>query len=62
MYLDKLLGSKTKINLLSVLLSNPERSFIESELAKEAGAAVSEVNRQINDLVSIGYFGTGWQI
>jgi predicted nucleotidyltransferase/DNA-binding transcriptional ArsR family regulator len=54
MYLDKLLGSKTKINLLSVLVSKPERSFIESELAKEAGAAVSEVNRQITDLVSIG--------
>ncbi len=54
MYLDKLLGSKTKINLLSVLVSNPERSLIESELAKEAGASVSEVNRQINDLVSIG--------
>jgi predicted nucleotidyltransferase len=54
MYLDKLLGSKTKINLLSVLVSNPDRSLIESELAKEAGASVSEVNRQINDLVSIG--------
>lgn len=54
MYLDKLLGSKTKINLLSVLVSNPERSLIESELAKEAGASVSEVNRQITDLVSIG--------
>jgi predicted nucleotidyltransferase len=54
MYLDKLLGSKTKINLLAVLVSKPERSFIESELAKEAGAAVSEVNRQINDFVSIG--------
>jgi predicted nucleotidyltransferase len=54
MYLDKLLGSKTKINLLSVLVSHPERSLIESELAKEAGVAVSEVNRQITDLVSIG--------
>lgn len=41
MYLDKLLGSKTKVNLLSVLVSHPERSIIESELAKEAGVAVS---------------------
>jgi predicted nucleotidyltransferase/predicted transcriptional regulator len=54
MYLDKLLGSKTKINLLSVLVSNPSRGFIESELAKNAGASVSEVNRQITDLVTIG--------
>ena len=54
MYLDKLLGSKTKINLLSVLVANPDRGFIESELAKDAGASVSEVNRQITDLVTIG--------
>ena len=54
MYLDKFLGSKTKINLLSVLVSHPERSLIESELAKEAGVSVSEVNRQITGLVSIG--------
>lgn len=54
MYLDKILGSKTKINALSVLVVHPERSFIENELAKEAGASVSEVNRQVKDLVNVG--------
>jgi len=54
MYLDKILGSKTKINVLSVLVAHPERSIIENELAKEAGASVSEVNRQVKDLVNIG--------
>ena len=54
MYLDRILGSKTKINTLSVLLASPERSIIENELAKEAGASVSEVNRQIRDLVNSG--------
>ena len=54
MYLDKILGSKTKINALSVLLAHPERGFIENELAREAGASVSEVNRQVRDLVSVG--------
>lgn len=54
MYLDKILGSKTKINLLSVLVTHPDRSIVENELAKEAEVSVSEVNRQIKDLVSVG--------
>jgi len=54
MYLDKILGSKTKINLLSVLVACPERSIVENELAREAGVSVSEVNRQIKDLVNAG--------
>jgi predicted nucleotidyltransferase len=54
MYLDKILGSKTKINALSVLVVHPERGFIENELAKEAGVSVSEVNRQVKDLVNVG--------
>jgi len=54
MYLDKILGSKTKINALSVLVAHPERSIIENELAKEAGSSVSEVNRQVKDLVNVG--------
>jgi len=57
MYLDKILGSKTKINLLSVLVTHPERSIVEYELAKEAEVSVSEVNRQIKDLVSVGLVG-----
>jgi len=54
MYLDRVLGSRTKINALSVLLASPERSIVESELAKEAGASVSEINRQMKDLVNAG--------
>jgi len=54
MYLDKILGSKTKVNALSVLVTHPERGIVENELAKEAGASVSEVNRQVRDLVNVG--------
>jgi len=54
LYLDKILGSKTKINALSVLVTHPKRRIVESELAKEAGASVSEVNRQLKDLVDAG--------
>jgi len=54
MYLDKILGSKTKVNALSVLVTHPERRIVENELAKEAGASVSEINRQMKDLVDAG--------
>lgn len=51
MYLDRILGSTTKINILHTLISNPSRSFFEKELAKESGCSLSEINRQIMDLV-----------
>ncbi|MGQ9461357.1 MAG: hypothetical protein ACUVRA_09055 [Candidatus Bathyarchaeaceae archaeon] len=40
--------------MLSVLVAHPERSIAEDELAKEAGVSVSEVYRQIKDLVDVG--------
>jgi len=48
------LGSKTKVNALSVLVAHPDRAIVESELAKEANASISEVNRQLSDLVDVG--------
>ncbi|VVB60278.1 Uncharacterised protein [uncultured archaeon] len=52
MYLDRILGSATKINILYTLISNPKRSFFEKELAGESGCSLSEINRQIGGLVS----------
>ena len=54
MYLEGVLGSKTKVNLLAVLVQSPDKGVIESELARLAGASASEVNRQIGDLVAVG--------
>ncbi len=54
MYLDKILGSKTKINVLATLVSNMDKKFLESELSLESGTSISEVNRQIGDLVKVG--------
>lgn len=54
MYLERVLGSGTKINALAVLVSNSRKSFLEVELAREAGSSVSEVNRQMADLVKSG--------
>lgn len=53
MYLDGVLGSKTKVNILSVLLNSPRQGHNEGQLAKQAGVSASEVNRQITDLVTI---------
>ena len=53
MYLDRVLGSTTKVNVLSVLINITEPGIIESNLAEKAGVSSSEVNRQINDLITI---------
>lgn len=60
MYLEGVLGSKTKVNLLAVLVQSPDKGVIESELAKLAGVSASEVNRQIDDLVAVGLVRVGW--
>lgn len=54
MYLERVLGSRTKVNALAVLVNNDLKSFLEVELAKEAGTPVSEINRQMTDLVESG--------
>ncbi len=54
MYLDRILGSKTKVNALAVLTEDPNRKVLEMELARDAGSSVSEVNRQMGDLVNSG--------
>jgi len=54
MYLDRILGSKTKINALATLVSNSDKKFLETELSSESGAANSEVNRQLDDLIKTG--------
>lgn len=54
MYLERLLGSKTKVNALAVLVNSSGKSFLEVELAREAGSSISEVNRQTKDLVNSG--------
>lgn len=53
-YLGKILGSETKIKLLFVLINDPQASYMEKELAKDSKSSISEVNRQISDLVNAG--------
>ncbi len=54
MYLEKIIGTSTKVAALNVLLNSPGRRFLESELASAAGAATSEINRQMPSVVQTG--------
>jgi len=54
MYLDRIVGTATKIRVISLFVDDPRLELIEKEVAKAAGCSVSEVNRQIKDLVEAG--------
>jgi len=54
MFLEEVLGSRTKIRILYTLFQNEKNSYFEKELATICGASVSEVNRQISSLVEFG--------
>ncbi|MFQ6089328.1 MAG: hypothetical protein ACE5K0_10560 [Candidatus Methanofastidiosia archaeon] len=54
MYLDKILGTSTKINIINLLVNNEDISYVEKEVAQKTHCSVSEINRQIKDLVASG--------
>ena len=54
MYLEEILGSKTKVRILYTLFTAGKDSFFEKELAVACGSSISEVNRQIHFLVEFG--------
>ena len=54
MYLEDILGSKTKVRILNTLFMGEQDSYFEKELARACGSSISEVNRQIHFLVEFG--------
>ncbi len=54
MYLDRVLGTGTKVSLIGILIASLGRKYTESGLAKEAHVANSEANRQMKELVDSG--------
>ena len=54
MFLEEVLGSKTKIRILHTLFSQEKDQYFEKELAVACGSSVSEVNRQVMALVEFG--------
>ncbi|MEW5955163.1 MAG: winged helix-turn-helix domain-containing protein [Candidatus Micrarchaeota archaeon] len=53
LYLEGILGTGTKISILNALI-NAGGHKLESALAREAGVSLSEINRQMPDLVETG--------
>ncbi|MFH1537651.1 MAG: helix-turn-helix domain-containing protein [bacterium] len=53
-FIEEILGSKTKIRVLSALYGDESKTYYEKELADFCGASVSEVNRQIGTLIEFG--------
>lgn len=53
-YLEEVLGTKTKVNIISALIDDQNKGLNEGRLADRAGVSASEVNRQITDLVTVG--------
>ena len=54
MFLEEVLGSRTKIRILYTLFNNDGKAYFEKQLAINCGASISEVNRQIVSLVEFG--------
>ena len=54
MFIEDILGSKTKIRILNKLFTGDKELYFEKELALACGASISEVNRQIHPLIEFG--------
>jgi hypothetical protein len=48
MYLERILGTKTKVNVLAVLIESPGRTFVEKELAGQCGASLGALGHVVS--------------
>lgn len=52
--IDQLFGSKTRVQLLGLLLNNPGRAFYVREITREVGGQINSVRRELANLVAVG--------
>ena len=52
--IEQLLGSKTRVKLLQLFLSNPNRSFYVREITRKIGEQINSVRRELSNLLNIG--------
>lgn len=55
--LDHLFGSKTRVKLLHLFLSNPENRFFVRELTRKLHQPINSVRRELTNLTNIGLLG-----
>jgi hypothetical protein len=52
--IDQLFGSKTRVKLLHLFYSNPNRSFYVREITRKIDEQINSVRRELSNLLSIG--------
>ncbi len=52
--IDQLFGSKTRVKLLQLFMSNPNRSFYVREITRKVEEQINSVRRELSNLLSIG--------
>jgi predicted transcriptional regulator len=52
--IEQLLGSKTRLKLLKLFLSNPNRSFYVREITRKIEEQINSVRRELSNLLNIG--------
>lgn len=52
--IEQLFGSKTRVKLLQLFYSNPNRSFYVREITRKIGEQINSVRRELSNLLNIG--------
>lgn len=52
--IEQLFGSKTRVKLLQLFYSNPNRSFYVREITRKIDEQINSVRRELSNLLSIG--------
>ncbi len=52
--IEQLFGSKTRVKLLRLFMSNPNRSFYVREITRKIDEQINSVRRELSNLLSIG--------
>src|SRR6185436_7057877 len=52
--IEQLFGSKTRVKLLKMFYSNPNRAFYVREITRKIDEQINSVRRELGNLLSIG--------
>src|SRR5665213_1335660 len=52
--IEQLFGSKTRVKLLQLFYSNPNRSYFVREITRKIDEQINSVRRELSNLLSIG--------
>src|SRR5438034_9731944 len=52
--IEQLFGSKTRVKLLQLFYSNPNRSFYVREITRKVDEQINSVRRELSNLLNIG--------